>query len=119
MRSVMRTRVQGTGGSVNGNRMASVRCAFALLLFLLAELLLLDGGTLSGAVALAATAAAGSALAVCALLASRAVPKVPRTHIRTAIRDRERRTAFLPQRDPDASGRPRPRAPGRLAMTAA
>lgn len=97
----------------------SGRLSFGLLLFLLAELLLVNGGTLSGAVALAATAAAGSALAVCALLASRTVPKVPRTRIRTAIRDRERRTAFLPQRDPDASGRPRPRAPGRLAMTAA
>ncbi|WP_257582991.1 DUF6412 domain-containing protein [Streptomyces sp. TLI_146] len=104
---------------MTGSRMASVRCSFGLLLFLLAELLLIEGGILSGAVALAATAATASALAVCALLASRAVPKVPRTHIRTAIRDRERRTAFLPQRDPDASGRPRPRAPGRLAMTAA
>ncbi|MFC0848138.1 DUF6412 domain-containing protein [Streptomyces noboritoensis] len=103
---------------MTGSRMASVRCSFGLLLFLLAELLLIEGGILSGAVALAATAATASALAVCALLASRAVPKVPRAHIRTAIRDRERRTAFLPQRDPDASGRPRPRAPGRLAMTA-
>ncbi|MEU1157727.1 DUF6412 domain-containing protein, partial [Streptomyces sp. NPDC005918] len=38
---------------------------------------------------------------------------------RTAIRDRERRTAFLPQRDPDARGRTRPRAPGRPFLTAA
>ncbi|MFD9818070.1 DUF6412 domain-containing protein, partial [Streptomyces violascens] len=60
-----------------------------------------------------------SALAVCATLASRAVPQVARTRVRTAIRDRERRTAFLPQRDPDASGRPRPRAPGALVPTAA
>ncbi|WP_223185842.1 DUF6412 domain-containing protein [Streptomyces sp. CBMA152] len=97
----------------------SVRLTFSLLLFLLVEVLLIGGGTLSGAVALAATAAAGSALAACATLASRAVPRVARTRIRTAIRDRERRTAFLPQRDPDASGRPRPRAPGRLAPTAA
>ncbi|HEU5332966.1 MAG TPA: DUF6412 domain-containing protein [Actinocrinis sp.] len=29
-----------------------------------------------------------------------------------AVRARVARTAFLPQRDPDASGRPRPRAPG-------
>ncbi|MEV4257909.1 DUF6412 domain-containing protein [Spirillospora sp. NPDC049652] len=33
--------------------------------------------------------------------------------VRTTLRDRTSRTAFLPQRDPDASGRPRPRAPGR------
>ncbi|MFE9400289.1 DUF6412 domain-containing protein [Streptomyces sp. NPDC006530] len=100
------------------------RCArlarplFGLLLFLLAQAVLIEGGMLSAAVALAATAAAGSALAVCATLASRAVPQVPRTRVRTAIRDRERRTAFLAQRDPDASGRPRPRAPGATVPTA-
>ncbi|WP_328538589.1 DUF6412 domain-containing protein [Streptomyces sp. NBC_00344] len=95
------------------------RPAAALLLFLVAEVLLAEGSLLSSAVALAATAAVGSALAACALVVSRRVPAVPRTRIRTAIRDRERRTAFLPQRDPDASGRPRPRAPGRLLPTAA
>ncbi|MFH0251100.1 DUF6412 domain-containing protein, partial [Streptomyces chitinivorans] len=42
----------------------------------------------------------------------------PPARVRTALRDRERRTAFLPQRDPDASGRPRPRAPGRPLPTA-
>ena len=31
---------------------------------------------------------------------------------RAAFRARRERTAFLTQRDPDASGRPRPRAPG-------
>ncbi|WP_133915073.1 DUF6412 domain-containing protein [Streptomyces sp. NBC_00582] len=91
-----------------------------LLLFLVLDVLLLDTGSLSAAVALAATAAASSALAVCALVASRSAPAVPPTRVRTAIRDRARRTAFLPQRDPDASGRPRPRAPGRaLPATAA
>ncbi|MEU6390646.1 DUF6412 domain-containing protein [Streptomyces sp. NPDC046939] len=93
-----------------------------LLLFLLVQTvvqtLLVDTGTLAGAVALAATAAAGSALAACALLAARSAPAVPRHRVRTAMRDREQRTAFLPQRDPDASGRTRPRAPGRLAPTA-
>ncbi|MGW6603755.1 DUF6412 domain-containing protein [Streptomyces sp. NPDC055036] len=92
-----------------------------LLLFLVAEVLLLDAGGLSAAVALAATAtaAAGSALVVCALISARSVPAHPRHRVRTAIRDREQRTAFLPQRDPDASGRSRPRAPGRLLPTAA
>ncbi|MFJ2112831.1 MULTISPECIES: DUF6412 domain-containing protein [unclassified Streptomyces] len=103
-----------------------VRSALRLLLrpvglplFLLTEILLVDAGSLSAAVALAATAAAGSALAVCAVISARSVPVVPRQRVRTAIRDREQRTAFLPQRDPDASGRTRPRAPGRRLLTAA
>ncbi|MCX5081952.1 DUF6412 domain-containing protein [Streptomyces sp. NPDC056121] len=91
----------------------------ALLLFLLVETVLVDTGSLTAAVAFAATAAAGSALAVCSLLAARSAPAVPRTRVRTAMRDREQRTAFLPQRDPDARGRSRPRAPGRLLLTAA
>ena len=90
---------------------ASVRPA-AVMVLLFLEILLLDTGSLSATVALAATAAAGSAFAACSLLASRAAPAVAPTRVRTAIRDRARRTAFLPQRDPDASGRPRPRAPG-------
>ncbi|MET8782661.1 DUF6412 domain-containing protein [Streptomyces sp. NPDC004589] len=91
-----------------------------VLLILLLQVALLDTGSLSAAVAFAATAAAGAALAVCALIAARSVPAVPPTRVRTAIRDREHRTAFLPQRDPDARGRTRPRAPGRaLPATAA
>ncbi|MER5509181.1 DUF6412 domain-containing protein [Streptomyces sp. NPDC002766] len=84
----------------------------ALLVVLLLQVALLDTGTLTATVALAATAAAGSALAACALVAARCAPAVPPTRVRTAIRDRARRTAFLPQRDPDARGRTRPRAPG-------
>jgi hypothetical protein len=91
----------------------------AVLLILLFEVAVLDVGSLSAAaVAFAATAAAGSAFTACALIASRCAPAVPRTHVRTAIRDRERRTAFLRQRDPDARGRTRPRAPGRALLTA-
>lgn len=88
-----------------------------VLLLLVLDLVLLDTGSLSAAVALAATAAAGSAFAACSLLASRCAPAVPPTRVRTAIRDRDRRTAFLPQRDPDAKGRPRPRAPGHALRT--
>lgn len=86
----------------------------AVLLPLLQVLLLclFDAGGLSVTVALAATAAAGAALVACAVLAARSVPAVPRTRVRTAIRERDRRTAFLAQRDPDARGRTRPRAPG-------
>jgi hypothetical protein len=92
----------------------------AVLVLLFLDVALLDTGSLSAAVALAATAAAGSAFAVCSLVASRRAPAVPPTRVRTAIRDRARRTAFLPQRDPDAKGRTRPRAPGHaLPATAA
>ncbi|WP_409237465.1 DUF6412 domain-containing protein [Streptomyces sp. PA5.6] len=100
------------------NGKAAARPAL-LLLLLLVEVVLVDTGSLASAVALAATAVAGSALAVCSVLAARCAPAVPRTRVRTAIRDREMRTAFLPQRDPDARGRRRPRAPGRPVLTAA
>ncbi|MGW7819092.1 DUF6412 domain-containing protein [Streptomyces puniciscabiei] len=101
------------------HRVARSRALGALLLLLL-PVMLLDTGTLTTTVALAATAAAGSALALCSLLAARSAPAVPPTRVRTAIRDRARRTAFLPQRDPDAPGRRRPRAPGHaLPATAA
>ncbi|WP_075693197.1 DUF6412 domain-containing protein [Streptomyces acidiscabies] len=89
--------------------------AFGALLVLLAGALLLDTGPLFTALAVAA--AIGSAFALCCLLAARCAPPVPGTRIRTAIRDRARRTAFLPQRDPDASGRSRPRAPGLALRT--
>ncbi|MEU5161039.1 DUF6412 domain-containing protein [Streptomyces sp. NPDC020875] len=80
-----------------------------------------SGGGFLAALALAATAtgAVGSALVVSAVISARCAPPVPRTRVRTAIRDRERRTAFLPQRDPDARGRTRPRAPGRALRAVA
>lgn len=90
-----------------------------LIVAVLAQLALVDAGGLSVAVALAATAAAASALGRCALAAARRAPAVPPTRVRTALRDRDRRTAFLPQRDPDAAGRRRPRAPGRVPPAAA
>ncbi|GAB7033296.1 DUF6412 domain-containing protein [Streptomyces sp. NPDC021749] len=87
------------------------------VLFLLAGLLLTQTG-LTTALTAAATTAALLLLCSAFLIAASAQP-VPPGRIRTAIRDRERRTAFLPQRDPDAAGRPRPRAPGRPLPTAA
>ncbi|MCX5421089.1 DUF6412 domain-containing protein [Streptomyces sp. NBC_00078] len=91
---------------------AALRPAAVLLMLILQAVLLVDNGSLTAAVALAATAAAGSALALCSVITARCAPAVPPTRVRTAIRDRARRTAFLPQRDPDAKGRTRPRAPG-------
>ncbi|MFF6777778.1 DUF6412 domain-containing protein [Streptomyces sp. NPDC012637] len=85
-----------------------------LVLLAVADLLLSDGAGLSTTVAVAATAF------LCALVGgARTALPVPPTRVRTALRDRARRTAFLPQRDPDASGRRRPRAPGRPLLTAA
>ncbi|MFE2879733.1 DUF6412 domain-containing protein [Streptomyces roseus] len=99
-------------------RIGRGRLLMALLLFAgvvgLLGLFAGEGGLGAVVVALAATVAVGAAA-----LAARLVRPVPPHRIRTAIRDREQRTAFLPQRDPDASGRSRPRAPGRLVLTAA
>ncbi|GGV11182.1 DUF6412 domain-containing protein [Streptomyces griseoflavus] len=100
----------------------TVRSAFGVLLPLLPLLLVLlpaAGGLSVVDVALAATAAAGSALTVCSVVAARSAPVVPPTRVRTAIRDRDRRTAFLAQRDPDAKGRTRPRAPGHALLATA
>jgi hypothetical protein len=96
----------------------ALRVRTAAPLLLLAGLLLTQTG-LTAAVAAATTTAAVALLLGCALRLAATAPSVPRGHVRTALRDRERRTAFLPQRDPDASGRPRPRAPGRPLPTAA
>ncbi|MFF0448171.1 DUF6412 domain-containing protein [Streptomyces sp. NPDC004609] len=94
--------------------------ALALVFALLSAFLVLEGGPLAAlALAATATAAAGSALVVCSVISARCAPVVPRTRVRTALRDREQRTAFLPQCDPDARGRTRPRAPGRALPTAA
>ncbi|WP_432156683.1 DUF6412 domain-containing protein [Streptomyces sp. bgisy153] len=86
-----------------------------LLLFDLAQS---HSAGLTAAVAFAATAAVGAALVASAVLAGRSAPVLPRTRVRTAIRDRNRRTAFLAQRDPDAPGRIRARAPGDALPTA-
>ncbi|WEH41657.1 DUF6412 domain-containing protein [Streptomyces sp. AM 2-1-1] len=112
------TRTHVYTGHLRGSFARLLRPAGLLLLFV-AEILLAEGGSLSAAVALAATAAAGSALLVCSVISARCAAPVPRTRVRTALRDREHRTAFLPQRDPDARGRTRPRAPGRPVLTAA
>ncbi|MGX1836509.1 DUF6412 domain-containing protein [Streptomyces diastaticus] len=105
-----------TARTVRARRM---RLFGVLFLLLTAQYLLAETSLGAAAVAVAATAAAGSALALCAVVAARAVPRVPVARVRTALRDRARRTAFLPQRDPDAPGRRRPRAPGAPLPTAA
>lgn len=116
----MRRVIRSWTGSRSGVLAGLLSLPRVLLPLLLLLLVLLDAGGLSATVALAATAAAGAALAVCAVVLARCAPAVPPTRVRTALRDRDRRTAFLPQRDPDARGRTRPRAPGHaLPATAA
>ncbi|BFO21844.1 DUF6412 domain-containing protein [Streptomyces sp. KM77-8] len=100
-------------------RWVGARFVLAVLPVVLLLLLLPDAGLSVVDVALAATAAAGTALVLCALVAARCAPVVAPTRVRTAIRDRDRRTAFLPQRDPDAKGRTRPRAPGHVLLATA
>lgn len=96
---------------------AAGRIHLSALLLLLASFLLAGAGPEP---VLAAAAASAAVLLLCrTLLGAVAVPSVPTGRIRTALRDRSRRTAFLQQRDPDAAGRPRPRAPGRCSTTAA
>ena len=57
------------------------------------------------AVALVGGLAAGASFA-------HALAGIPSTRRVTAMRDKSWHVAFLRQRDPDAAGRPRPRAPG-------
>jgi Family of unknown function (DUF6412) len=70
----------------------------------------LAGAVLAGA--LAACLASGTSLG----RSSIAVPLVRRA---AALRAKSWRAAFLPQRDPDAAGRPRPRAPSMAPAAAA
>lgn len=100
---------------------AAAAPSFALLLAGLVGVLGLFGLLLAqdGLASNLATIASVAALTLLCGLHTRAAAALVLApgRIRTAIRDRERRTAFLPQRDPDAAGRPRPRAPGRPPRT--
>ena len=66
------------------------------------------------AVTVLAGAVLAGALAACLASAARLgrlSAAVPLPRRAAALREKSRRAAFLPQRDPDAAGRPRPRAP--------
>jgi Family of unknown function (DUF6412) len=79
----------------------------------------------SGLTALAATVLAGAALAAVLVLiatvarVSRTAAVLPLQRRTAALRDKSWRVAFLRQRDPDAAGRPRPRAPSAAPAAAA
>ena len=71
----------------------------------------------SGITVLAATVLAGAMFAAVLTLlvsvagVSRATAAIPMIRRASALREKSWRAAFLRQRDPDAAGRPRPRAP--------
>jgi hypothetical protein len=71
----------------------------------------LDTATLAAAVFTAA--ALLFALVLVARASARGAVASPIPARVSATRANARRTAYLPLRDPDAAGRPRPRAPGR------
>jgi uncharacterized protein DUF6412 len=61
------------------------------------------------------------ALTACVLTAGwlgRIAAASPLTSRVAALREKSWRAVFLPQQDPDAAGRPRPRAPSRVPATA-
>lgn len=79
----------------------------------------------SGVSGVAVTALALSmltcALTACVLTAAwlgRVTARAPLTSRVAALREKSWRAAFLPQRDPDAAGRPRPRAPSSVPAAA-
>ena len=102
--------------------------AWVALVTLLADLwratehMLMASSGLSGtAVTVLAVAVLIGALAACltcASLTGRISTAIPLTGRTCALREKSWRAAFLRQRDPDAAGRPRPRAPS-AALAAA
>jgi hypothetical protein len=65
----------------------------------------------AGPAGMAAIAVVGAAALVFALLVAAHATPVPGPLVVSAVRQRCERTVFLPLCDPDAAGRPRPRAP--------
>ena len=112
-----RTVPGGIGRPGTAPRMSAQACVLALL----SGLCLLTGHSLlvpSGPSALLAAVLAGAVLAgaLAACLAGgagqgRLAAAVPLVSRAAALREKSWRAAFARQRDPDAAGRPRPRAP--------
>ncbi|MER7768257.1 DUF6412 domain-containing protein [Kitasatospora sp. NPDC096140] len=93
----------------------------AMLLGLLRVLtgnLVSESGSLASVAAVAAVALVAGAVAGALAGARLLGPRAPAAVRSGVLRRRAFRTAFLPQRDPDARGRRRPRAPG-AALAAA
>jgi hypothetical protein len=78
------------------------------------------GSNLPTAAATSAALTAGVVAAFIVVFCAHASQPAPSgvQRLNTSVHAHARRTAFLPQRDPDASGRTRPRAPGACRATA-
>ncbi|WUG43399.1 DUF6412 domain-containing protein [Kitasatospora sp. NBC_00458] len=76
------------------------------------EWLVEGGGSLASVAAAAAVVLVAGAVAGALVVARLLGARAPAAVRDGALRKRAFRTAFLPQRDPDARGRRRPRAPG-------
>ncbi|GLW71734.1 hypothetical protein Kpho02_40330 [Kitasatospora phosalacinea] len=82
------------------------------LLLALLRVLTGDLPTGPGALTAAALLLLAAAVTVAATTARPPDARTPAAVHAAALRRRAHRTAYLPPRDPDAPGRPRPRAPG-------
>jgi Family of unknown function (DUF6412) len=83
------------------------------LVTVLAVLTDLSGGPTASLAVLATVAALAAVTAVLLAVATRAArpPRLSWSALRSATRQRSEQTIFLRLRDPDAAGRPQPRAP--------
>jgi Family of unknown function (DUF6412) len=93
--------------------LGSLLAMLAGLLRDLAQLTVSPSGltALAGAVVAGAVFAAVLALLTSVASLSRTTGALPMIRRASALREKSWRAAFLRQRDPDAAGRPRPRAP--------
>jgi hypothetical protein len=95
-----------------------VRLRFALAVLLPALFASLPAAGSVNPLTAAALAVAGLA-AVAVVVLVQLVPGAAPAQVRTVgLRERSRQAAFLRLRDPDAPGRPRPRAPGSRSTAA-
>ncbi len=105
----------GIAGALRPGTVESVVAMLAELIRLAAHVLLAAPDPSAATItALAATVLVGALLAclVSAAWTGRLTAALPLSGRSTALRKKSWGAAFLRQRDPDAAGRPRPRAPG-------
>jgi hypothetical protein len=101
-------------------RYPGVRLRFALAVLAPMLLALLPAaGSVNPLGALTAGLAVSTVVAVVAVVLVHLEPAATPAQVRTVgLRERSRKAAFLRLRDPDAPGRPRPRAPGARSTAA-
>jgi hypothetical protein len=92
---------------------STLTASLSLLLPATGHLVLTPAGASGVAVTALAVSALACALTVCLVAAAwiGRIAAAPLASRAAALREKSWHAAFLPQRDPDAAGRPRPRAP--------